>query len=107
MNITDSPTSQVGMPSYDTQSSDLSALLPLKQVLNIVPLSRSSWLNGVRRGIYPQPIRLSPRRIAWLSSEVISLVETFINSRPSHQLDDMEYRTKKKETHNLANRLKG
>ena len=40
----------------------------------LFPVSRSTWLRGVRTGIYPQPIRLSQRRVGWLRSDIEALV---------------------------------
>lgn len=40
----------------------------------IIPVSASSWWNGVRSGKYPKPIKLGPRTTAWRASEVLALV---------------------------------
>ena len=40
----------------------------------LFPVSRSTWLRGVRAGIYPKPIRLSQRRVGWLRSDIEALV---------------------------------
>ena len=51
-------------------------LLRLKQVLEIVPVGKSTWWSGVAQGRYPQPVRhLGPRITAWKASEVYSLIE--------------------------------
>jgi hypothetical protein len=47
--------------------------LPL--VLSQLGLGKSTWLAGVKRGIYPQPIRLSPRRVAWRIQDIRDLIE--------------------------------
>ena len=44
--------------------------LRLKQVLKIIPVSRSTWYRGMKAGIYPEPVRLSHRVAAWKVSEV-------------------------------------
>jgi predicted DNA-binding transcriptional regulator AlpA len=36
-----------------------SSLLRLEQVLQLIPISKSTWYAGVRKGIYPKPIKLS------------------------------------------------
>jgi len=43
----------------------------------IIPVSRSSWWDGVRSGKYPNPIKLGPRTTAWRVEDVRSLVESF------------------------------
>jgi prophage regulatory protein len=40
-------------------------LLRLQQVLELVPLARSTWWAGVRAGHFPAPVRLGPRLVAW------------------------------------------
>ncbi len=42
----------------------------------IIPVSRSTWLAGVKSGRYPQPVRtLGPRITAWRLGDIISLLE--------------------------------
>jgi len=50
-------------------------LLRLKQVLEIVPVGKSTWWAGVATGRFPQPLRhLGPRITVWRASEVYALV---------------------------------
>jgi predicted DNA-binding transcriptional regulator AlpA len=58
------------------------SLLSLPQVLAQIPISRSAWLSGVRRGIYPPPVRLSTRRIAWKSVDIDALINRFTSLYP-------------------------
>lgn len=63
-----------------------SALLRLKQILGdrnahppiepIVPVSKSSWWQGMRDGRYPQSIKLGPRTTVWRAADIAKLVET-------------------------------
>lgn len=53
------------------------ALWRLPTVLAHVPVSRSGWWQGVKDGRYPQPVRLSARCVAWRSSDIRSLIESF------------------------------
>lgn len=46
------------------------SLWSLPTVLQHVPVGRSVWLAGVKAGRYPQPVRLSLRRVAWRASEI-------------------------------------
>ena len=41
----------------------------------IIPVGRTTWLNGVKNGDYPQPIRLSVRTVAWRVSDILKLIE--------------------------------
>jgi len=49
--------------------------LRLPKVLEIVPVSKSTWWAGVREGRYPQPVKLSPNTTAWRASDIRELVE--------------------------------
>lgn len=68
-------------------------LLRLKQVvapLGLLPLSRSTFLEGVRTGRFPQPIRFPPGRItAWRRVDIEQLASTGcwppLSSDTSHQ----------------------
>lgn len=42
-----------------------------------LPISRSSWWQKVRRGDFPQPIKLGPRTTAWRGQDIIELIERF------------------------------
>lgn len=40
-----------------------------------IPISRSSFLNGVKSGLYPKPIKLGLRLNGWRVSEIRDLIE--------------------------------
>lgn len=62
-------------PTSTTSPSDPSIeLWRLPTVLQHVPISRSSWFDGVKAGRYPAPVRLSTRCVAWRSSDIRSLI---------------------------------
>jgi predicted DNA-binding transcriptional regulator AlpA len=46
----------------------------------ILPMSRSSFLNRVRSGEFPQPIKLGERTTCWRVADIIALVEKFDDS---------------------------
>jgi predicted DNA-binding transcriptional regulator AlpA len=54
-------------------SSGSHRLLRLKQVLDIYPVSRSTWYAGVKAGRYPRGINLSAKSVAWWEDEVLAL----------------------------------
>jgi prophage regulatory protein len=64
--------SELGVP---TTPSTEDGLWKLNQVLRFVQLGRTRWLAGVQRGEFPAPVRLSPRRIAWRSSDIRQFVD--------------------------------
>lgn len=51
-------------------------LMDIHQVLTYIPISRSSWLEGVRTGRYPSPVRLSARRVAWRITDIKSFIDS-------------------------------
>ncbi len=52
------------------------ALLRLPEVLKIFPVSKSTWWDGIKSGKYPQPVRLSPRTVAWRADEIRQLINS-------------------------------
>ena len=45
-----------------------------KGITPILPISASSWWNGIRSGKYPTPVKLGPRTTAWKVSDVRALL---------------------------------
>ena len=45
-------------------------LLKLKQVLRLVPVSRSTWLRGIDDGIYPRPLKISSHLNVWRKEDI-------------------------------------
>ena len=45
----------------------------------ILPISSSSWWNGIKKGIYPSPVKLSANVTAWRVEDIRDLIER-INS---------------------------
>lgn len=41
----------------------------------LIPISKSSWWEGVRTGRMPQPIKLGPRTTAWRVADVIAYID--------------------------------
>ncbi len=61
----------------------------LPAVLSCVGVSRSTWLTGVKRGIYPKPIKLSAsasgRSVGWLSSDIERFLAERVAARDAEQ----------------------
>lgn len=49
--------------------------LRLSQVLLLVPLSRTSWFEGVKAGRFPKPVKLGPRIAAYRAQDIAILIE--------------------------------
>ncbi|CAG0948664.1 hypothetical protein ANRL3_00054 [Anaerolineae bacterium] len=41
----------------------------------IIPVGRSSWLDGVKSGRYPRPVKLGPKTTAWRVADITALIE--------------------------------
>ena len=50
-------------------------LIRLPDVLKYIPVSRSTWWDYVKRGIFPAPIHLTPRTTAWRVDDILELIE--------------------------------
>lgn len=67
-------------PKRTTASSENAPTLPavgfvrLPQVLAVFPVSRTTWLRGVKENRYPQPIRLTPCTVAWRVEDIRDLI---------------------------------
>ena len=55
------------------------AALRLKGVLKIFPVSRSTWLAGVKTGRFPKPFR-NGRCVFWLTKSILELLEKMSSS---------------------------
>ena len=51
------------------------SLLRLRQVLELIPVSKSSWWAGVKSGRYPAAIKLGAGTTCWRASEVLEITE--------------------------------
>lgn len=52
---------------------DSDRLLRIKEVLKIIPVSKSTWWKWIREGKAPQPIHLGTRCTFWRHSDLIDL----------------------------------
>ena len=66
------------MTTFDTSPAvPPETLLRLPSVLQRFPVSRSKWLQGVKDGIYPAPVTITPRCVAWKNSAITALIASF------------------------------
>ena len=49
--------------------------LRLPQVLDLVPVSKSTWWAGCKTGRFPKPVKLGPRTTAWKAEDIAVLLE--------------------------------
>ena len=48
----------------------------LTQVLEVIPICKSSWWAGVKSGRFPKSVKLSARCTVWKVEEIRSLIKT-------------------------------
>lgn len=42
----------------------------------LIPVSRTTWWNGVKEGKYPKPVKLSERITVWKRADIMGLLES-------------------------------
>ena len=47
----------------------------LEKVLEVIPVSKSTWFRGIQAGRYPKPVKLGVRASAWRVDEVRDLID--------------------------------
>lgn len=47
----------------------------LPKILELIPVSETTWWDGVREGRYPPPVKLSARCSAWPVDSILLLIE--------------------------------
>ena len=64
------------MNQATASASDLptTGFLRLPQVLRLIPVSKSTWWQGVRDGRFPQSVKLSARCTVWRAEDVRALI---------------------------------
>lgn len=68
-------------PNIPAASHLLGRHMKLPEVLSIIPVSRSTWYDGMNSGIYPKPVRVSKRGVAWSESDILALVASWSTGR--------------------------
>jgi prophage regulatory protein len=41
----------------------------------LIPVSKSTWWDGVKRGKFPKPIKLGRRITCWRLADILALIE--------------------------------
>jgi predicted DNA-binding transcriptional regulator AlpA len=54
----------------------------LDQVLQVIPVSRSTWFRGIQAGRYPPPVKLSERSSAWLVDDIRECIARISRGSP-------------------------
>lgn len=59
----------------DMESHRLIRICDIVGTGGILPISKSNFLANVRLGIYPQPIKISPRCTAWREVDILKIAK--------------------------------
>ena len=54
--------------------------LRLPQVLALIPVSKSTWWDGCKKGRYPKPVKIGPNSTAWKAEDITELMQRFASS---------------------------
>jgi predicted DNA-binding transcriptional regulator AlpA len=63
---------EVGFVRLPQIIGDARAIPPIPAV---IPVSRSTWWEGVKTGRFPKPVKLGPRTTAWRVEDILSLIK--------------------------------
>lgn len=77
----------IARPSSASPISDASTTEPrlyrLKQVLQRIPVSRSTWFAGIKTGRFPPGQNWGPRVTVWHSEQIDNLISAFARTEVS------------------------
>ena len=54
----------------------------LSQVLEVIPVGKTCWWEGIRTGRFPKPVKLSARCTAWRVEDIRALIKDIGNKVP-------------------------
>ena len=68
------------------QLKSLPPILSMAQLLQVYPVSRSCVYNQMHQGLFVQSIQLSQKRRAWLTEEVLSILNAKVAGATDEQI---------------------
>ena len=63
------------MSNFHNKQKGPQRLIRLDEVLELLPISKSTWWDGIRTGKYPTPVKLGDRITCWRLEDVLELVD--------------------------------
>lgn len=54
-----------------------SAVIRVPTVIAVLGISRATWWNGVRDGIYPPALQIGPRSVGWRVSDIRAILASY------------------------------
>ncbi|MDQ7058297.1 MAG: AlpA family phage regulatory protein [Ghiorsea sp.] len=55
--------------------------LRLNQVLQLIPISKTSWYEGIKAKKYPAPLKIGKRTSVWRAGDIHQLIEELGSSQ--------------------------
>jgi prophage regulatory protein len=59
----------------------------LAQVLEVIPIGKTCWYEGIKSGRYPKSVKLSARCTAWKAEEIHALIKELSGQTLKSDLD--------------------
>ena len=56
----------------------------LPQILEVIPIGKTSWWEGVKSGRFPPSVKLSSRCTAWKAEDIRDLIKRLSQQPSSH-----------------------
>ena len=56
-------------------------LMRLPEVLDRYPVSRSTLYKQIRQGVFPKPVQISDKSVAWIESEISRILDAKIQGQ--------------------------
>lgn len=69
----------IGRKASPANPKNLRKHRPVEPIEALIPVSKSHWWDGVKRGIYPAPVHLTPRVTVWRAEDVRALIENGVS----------------------------
>ena len=55
----------------------------LSQILEVIPIGKTSWWEGVKSGRFPKSVKLSERCTAWKAEDIRELIKELSERTPT------------------------
>lgn len=72
------------MSTQVQEVTNLNGFLRIPQILQLIPVGKSTWWAGVKSGRFPKPVKLGPRITAWKKEDIYQLIETLNSEASNH-----------------------
>ena len=69
------PKRQFTPRTYTAHSLPAEGYVRLPSILAVFPVSQTTWLNGVKDGRFPKPVKLGARTTAWKVEDIRKLLD--------------------------------